>query len=81
MVQPFQAGVSTISEGDEQSKQGSQAGKQSKGADLLFLLLRASIQVACRLRSLIIYPGEKKGKLMNREASEKELSKSLGTRD
>jgi hypothetical protein len=72
---------STISKGDGQSKQGSQAREQSKGANLLSLLLRASIQVVCRLHSLIIYPGEKKGKPVNQGASEKELSRCLGTRD
>lgn len=81
MVQLFQAGVSTISEGDGQSKQGSQAREQSEGANLLSLLLRASIQVVSRLHSLIIYPGEKRGKPINQEASERELSRHLGTRD
>lgn len=84
-VQLFQAGISSISKGGGQSKQGSQARERSKGADLVSLLLRAAVQVVCTLlfglRSLIIYPGENRGKLMNQEASGGELSRSLGTHD
>lgn len=55
------------------------------GANLLSLLLHASVQVVCRLQlglhSLIIYPGEKKDKQMNQEGSQEEMSRSPGTRD
>lgn len=55
------------------------------GANLLSLLLHASVQVVCRLQlglhSLTIYPGGKKDKPMNQEGSQEEMSRSPGTRD
>lgn len=56
-------GVCTAAGGGGQDKQQSKARKQSRGANLLSLRLRASIQVIgrldLRLHSLIIYPGKR----------------------
>lgn len=63
--QPLRAHVCIASGGGGQGKQGSQAREQSGGANLLSLLLCASIRVVfrleLRLHSLIIYP-RKRGK-------------------